>query len=70
MTLLRGYLHSKTSNVILPLYKTIEAGMFCTQAVAILCVETCVVDEVDTAANHIARCECGPIRLPSTRRAE
>lgn len=41
-----------------------------TQAVAILCVEACVVDEVDTAANHIACCKRGSVRLPRARRAE
>lgn len=37
---------------------------------AILCVEAGVVDEVNTAANHIACCKRGSIRLPGARRAE
>jgi len=44
--------------------------MFTTKTVAILCVETGIVDEVHTAANHIACCKCGTIGLSSARRAE
>lgn len=36
-----------------------------TQAVSVLSVETCVVDEIHAAANHITRREGGPIWLAS-----
>lgn len=41
-----------------------------TEAVAILCVEAGVVDEVNTAANHVACRKRGSIGLPGARRAE
>lgn len=37
---------------------------------AILCVEAGVVDEVDAAANHVARRERGSVRLAGARGAE
>lgn len=37
---------------------------------AVLGVEADVVDEIDTAANHVARRERRPIRLARSRRAE
>lgn len=37
---------------------------------AILCVEAGVVDEVNTAANHVACCKRGSVRLPDAGGAE
>lgn len=41
-----------------------------TQTVAVLGVEAGVVDEVDAAANHVARCECGSVWLTGAGGAE
>lgn len=40
------------------------------EMVAVLCVEACVVDEVDAAADDVAGRECGPVRLSGAGRAE
>lgn len=38
--------------------------------VSVLRVEAGIVDEVDAAADHVARGKGGPVRLPRARRAE
>lgn len=37
---------------------------------AVLCVEASVVDEVNAAADHVARCKRGSVGLPGAGRAE
>ncbi len=41
-----------------------------TQIYAIFGVETSIVDEINTATNHISRCKCRAIWLTSSRGAE
>lgn len=58
--------HQNTTIVITPAV----TSEFLTEAVAVLCVEAGVVDEIYAAANHIACCKRRSIGLPSARRAE